>query len=208
MQTCNLEFFHGMFENGTWVCLVYACFWEQFFVRRWTSLRVRWDGRNERPLRSGAQTDSTASSDGTLLNIFELPFSHEIITQLHSVGEMARIVSVGKWDTWTRGDLDRALYFCRRARVLKKHTQRRNDPSYLSLTWVMYVSPSHWSGRGTRSSRLANLKQIVTGRRGKGGWCRRKAVQLKPEQNGVTKISFSRKDIMLLSTTLSCLKIK
>ena len=38
---------------------------------------------------------------------------------------------------------------------------------YLSLTQVMYLSPSHWSGQGAHSSLLANLKQIVTGRRGK-----------------------------------------
>lgn len=94
-----------------------------------------------------------------------------------------------------------ALYFCRRARVLKKRVQRSKDPPYLSLTQVMGLSPSHRSGQGAHSSRLANLKQIVTRRRGKGvGGCRRKAFQQKPEQNGVTKNSFDRKDIMLLST--------
>ena len=62
----------------------------------------------------------------------------------------------------------------------------------------MYLSLSHWSGQGAHSSWLANLKQIVTGRRWEGG--RRKAFQLKLEQNGVTKIFFDRKDIMLLST--------
>ena len=37
--------------------------------------------------------------------------------------------------------------------------------------------PSHWSGQGTHSSRLANWKQIVTGRRGKegGGGCPRQS---------------------------------
>ena len=83
--------------------------------------------------------------------------------------------------------------------MLKKHPQRRKDPPYLSLTQVMYLSPSHWSGQGTHSSQLANLKQIVTGRRGK----EEGRSQPKPEQNGVTKISFDRKDIMLLSTTVS-----
>ena len=69
----------------------------------------------------------------------------------------------------------------------------------LFLTQVIYLSPSHWSGQGPHSSRLANLKQTVTGgEEGKGrGGGRRK---VKPEQNGVTKISFNRKDIMLLST--------
>ena len=31
----------------------------------------------------------------------------------------------------------------------------------------MYLSLSHWSDQGVHSSRLANLKQIVTGGRGK-----------------------------------------
>ena len=44
------------------------------------------------------------------------------------------------------------------------------------------------------------MKQIVTGRRGKEEAGCRKAFQSKLEQNGVTKISFDRKDIMLLST--------
>ena len=69
---------------------------------------------------------------------------------------------------------------------------------YLSLTQVMCLSPSHWSGQGAHSSQFADLKQIVTGKRGKeDGGGHRKA---KPEQNRVTKISFNRKDIMLLST--------
>ena len=46
------------------------------------------------------------------------------------------------------------------------HTKQRTVP-YLSLTQVIYLSPSHWSGQGAHSSRLANLKQIVTGKRGK-----------------------------------------
>ena len=95
-----------------------------------------------------------------------------------SVGDMAQIVSVRKWDTWTQGDLDKALYMCRRAWVLKKHVQRK-DPPYLSLTQVMYLSTYRWSAQGTHSSQLANLKQIVTGRRGKGA-CR-KAFQWKPK---------------------------
>ena len=44
----------------------------------------------------------------------------------------------------------------------------KEDPPYLSLMQVMYLSPSHWSGQGAHSSRLSNLKQIVAGRRGKG----------------------------------------
>lgn len=46
-------------------------------------------------------------------------------------------------------------------------TEQRTLP-YLSLMQVIYQSPSHWSGQGAHSSPLANLKHIVTGRRGKG----------------------------------------
>ena len=116
-----------------------------------------------------------------------------------TVGDMARIISVEKWDTLTWGALDKGLYFCRRVQVLKKGTQRRKDPPYLCLTQVMYLSPSHWSGQGTHSSWLANLKQIVTGKRGKEAVGGRKAFA----QNGVTKISSDKKDIMLLSAALT-----
>lgn len=76
---------------------------------------------------------------------------------------------------------------------------------YLSLTQVMYLSPSHGSGQGAHSSRLANLEQIVTGKIGKeeGGLAGLIQRRLEPEQNGVTKISFDRKDTLLLSTTPS-----
>ena len=87
--------------------------------------------------------------------------------------------------------------------MLKKHGQRRKDPPYLSLTQVVYLSPSHGSGQGAYSSRLANLKQTAPGRRGKEEGGLRKAFQLKLEQNGVTKVSFDRKAIMLLSTHVS-----
>ena len=67
----------------------------------------------------------------------------------------------------------------------------------------MYLSPSHWSGQGPHSSQLANLKQTVTGRRGKEEGGHRKAFWPKPEQNGVTKMTFDRKAIMLLPTVSS-----
>ena len=91
--------------------------------------------------------------------------------------------------------------------MLKKPAQRRKDPPCLSLTQVMCLSPSHWPSQGTHSSPLANLKHIVTGRRGKEEGGHRKAFHPKPEQNRVTKISFDRKDIMLLFTvwTHGCL---
>ena len=118
-----------------------------------------------------------------------------------NVGVMAWIVGVKNCDTWTWGDLNKALYFCRRVQVLKKCAQRRKDPPYLSLVQVMYLSPSHWSGQGAHSSWLANLKQIVTGRRGKEERVCRRVSQPKPEQNGVTKTSFDGKGVILLCTT-------
>jgi len=71
----------------------------------------------------------------------------------------------------------------------------QEDPAYLSLKQVVYLSPSHWSGQGAHSSQLANLKQIVTGRRGKGGGARRRVSQRTQEKNGVTKACFDRKDL-------------
>ena len=65
------------------------------------------------------------------------------------------------------GDLDKALSFCRRARVLKKPLQRRRDPPYWSLAQATDLSPSRGSGQGANSSRLACLKQTVAGRSGK-----------------------------------------
>ena len=63
----------------------------------------------------------------------------------------------------------------------------------------MHLSPSPGSGQGAHSSRLAHLKQTVTGRRGKEeGAC----FQLKPERNGVTKSSSDRKDIVNFHTQI------
>ena len=69
---------------------------------------------------------------------------------------------------------------------------------------VMYLSPSHWSGQGAHSSRLANCNRLLLGEKVKRrGGVSQGVFQLKPEQNGVTKISFDRKDIMLLRTKLN-----
>ena len=174
---------------------------------------------------------------------------------------MAQIISVGKWDTRTRGDLDKSLYFCKRVWVLKTYAQRRKDPPCWSLMQVMYLSPSHGQVREKsiqQEERMMHIpgadsqpiprptgamfhqqgplafyerEQIVgkrplnmilglvllgwliwnkslLGEEGKGRVVRRKAFQPKPEQNGVTKISFDRKDIMLLSTISSGCQIK
>ena len=64
----------------------------------------------------------------------------------------------------------------------------------------MDLPPSHGSGQGAHSSQVAHLKQIVAGRRGEEEGGRRKAFQPKLEHNGVPKISFDGKDMMLLST--------
>ena len=65
----------------------------------------------------------------------------------------------------------------------------------------MYLSPSHGSGQGTHSSRSADRHKLLLGEEGK-----RKGSQgvswPKPEPNGVTKISFDRRDMMSLSTAL------
>ena len=77
---------------------------------------------------------------------------------------------------------------------------KKKRPSHVSLTQGMYLSPSHGSGQGGHSSRLANLKQSVLGRRGKEEGGRRKVFLPKLEQNGVTKIAFGGKDLVLLLT--------
>ena len=69
---------------------------------------------------------------------------------------------------------------------------------------VVYLSPSHWSGQGAHSP-LANLKQTVAGRKEKeegvtGGRLRR-------NQNGVTKISHDRRDMLIL-TLISSKQLK
>ena len=63
------------------------------------------------------------------------------------------------------GDPDKALYFCRGHGYSKSVC--KEDPPYLSLTQAMHLSPSHGSGQGAHASRLANLTQIVPGRRWK-----------------------------------------
>ena len=58
----------------------------------------------------------------------------------------------------------------------QKALAKEGRPPHLSLTQVVYLSPSHWSGQGAHFSQLANLKQIVMGKRGEeggGGGCLR-----------------------------------
>ena len=69
--------------------------------------------------------------------------------------------------------LTRLLTSAEGCKCSKKHVQRRKTPIFIPNTGGISV-PFHWSGQGAHSSLLANLKQIVTGRRGKeegGGEC-------------------------------------
>ena len=101
-----------------------------------------------------------------------------------------------------RRNLDKALYFSRRAQVLQKACALNKGPSlpYLSLMQVIYMSPSHWSGQGAHSSWLANWNKLLLGkevkRKGVAG-----AFQQKLDQNGVTKISFDTKDYVTFHIT-------
>ena len=66
---------------------------------------------------------------------------------------------------------------------------------------VMYLSPSHWSGQGAHSSQLANLKQNVTGRRGRE----------EGSQEGVpaeTRAKWSNQDFLRKDTTLLSTEVK
>ena len=96
----------------------------------------------------------------------------------------------------TRRSQQGSLLLQKGSGTLKSVLAEQRTLPYLSLMQVIYLSPSYWSGQGAHSSWLDNLKQIVTERRGKEEGGHRKAFQ----QNGVIKISFDRKDIMLLST--------
>ena len=95
----------------------------------------------------------------------------------------------------TGGSWQGSLLLQKGANAEKALSKKEDPPPHLSLTQVVYLPPSHWSGQGTHSSQSATLKQIVTGRREKGARGQRRVSQTKQEQNGVTKASFDRKDI-------------
>ena len=81
--------------------------------------------------------------------------------------------SVSGSKTHERGEISTRLYFAE-GRKCSKNAHKEGRPPYVAVP----QSPSHWSGQDARSSRLANLKQIVTGRRGKeegGGGCLRQS---------------------------------
>ena len=71
--------------------------------------------------------------------------------------------SVSKNETHEHGEIS-----TRPLTSAEGHRYSKKRVPCLSLMQVIYLSPSHRSGQGAHSSQLANLKQIVTGRRGKG----------------------------------------
>ena len=78
---------------------------------------------------------------------------------------MAQIIMVGKWDTWTRRSQQGSLLL-QKGVGAQKACAKKKRPSLFIPKAGDYLSPSHWSSQGAHSSPLANLKQIVTGRRG------------------------------------------
>ena len=118
---------------------------------------------------------------------------------------LAWVISVGKWDTWTRGELNKSLYFCRRARILQKAQAKKKIPSLFIPNAGEGPVPFPWVRSGAHSSQLANWNNCCWEKRERRGGHRR-AFQPKPEQIRVTKISFDRKDIILLSTVITAKK--
>ena len=76
--------------------------------------------------------------------------------------------SVLKNETHEQGETATSSLLVQKGAGTPKSARAEQRPlPYLSLTQVMCLSPSHWSGQGAHSSQFADLKQIVTGRRGK-----------------------------------------
>ena len=104
--------------------------------------------------QGGCGMDSMEQKGGKSENI--------ILSRLFNlVGELLGS-SVSESETHEHGKISTRL-FCRRARVLQKHTRRGKDPPYLPLMQVMYLSPSHWSGQASPSARLANWNKLLLG---------------------------------------------
>ena len=75
--------------------------------------------------------------------------------------------SVSENEAHDHGEILTRVFTSAEGAGAQKAAPRRKDSPSLSLMQVMDLSPSHGSGQGAHSSRWANLKQIVTGRRGK-----------------------------------------
>lgn len=85
---------------------------------------------------------------------------------------LAGIISVRKWDTQTRGDLHKALYFHRKVYVLKKHPKKEDFTPFIPCTGgaqAVHLSPSHWLGQGAHSSCSPIWNKLLLGGEG-WGW--------------------------------------
>ena len=67
--------------------------------------------------------------------------------------------------THEHGEISTRLFTCAEGHKCSHEMKEDPPPPHLSLTQAVHLSPSHWSGQGTQSSRWANLKQIITGGR-------------------------------------------
>ena len=92
----------------------------------------------------------------------------QIYACLEAVGDKAQIISVEKMRYKNMGRSRQGSLLLQKCADTPKspHTKQKTLP-YLSLMQVIYLSPSHRSGQGTQYSQLANLKEIITGRREK-----------------------------------------
>ena len=99
--------------------------------------------------------------------------------------------SVSEHETHGQGEISTRLFASAEGHgSSKKHVCRTKDPPLFVPNAGDVPVPFPWVRSGHTFFPVGSLKQIVLGRRGKEeGGCR-KAFWLKPEQNGVTKISF------------------
>ena len=107
---------------------------------------------------------------------------------------------VSKNETHAHGEtLTRFLTSAEGHRHSKKCTRQTKDPPLFLPNAGDAPVPFPWVRSGRTFFPVGSLKQIVAGKRGKqeGG---RRGISAETEQNGVAKISFDTKDIMLLST--------
>ena len=110
--------------------------------------------------------------------------------------------SVSKSETRGQGEISTRRLSAEGRRASEKRARPTKDPPLFiphAGAGLMDLSPSHGSGQGAHSSRLAHGNKLLLGKAGK-----RKGVagafQPKAEPHGVTKLSFHRRDMMLLST--------
>ena len=107
----------------------------------------------------------------------------------HIVGEMFRL-SVLENKTHEHREISTRLFTFAEGRGYSKSTCKEEKTLPIYPKQVMYLSPSHWLGQGAHSSRLANLKQIVPGRRGKEEGGSREGISAK------TRAKWSKQDFL------------